>query len=181
MKMLLAQYHWKLLKANIFVNCSLWSSEHHEHHKYIWNGIVLKGKSQLGMKKLNCKQQWKLVCDFEVSLHVLNFIIYDWSVHLLTCQNQIKVFMVFFFFYSHSNIWITDNKLKILGLYFIEVLSITFGSMINILGPPVYCLAGFLSWKCIFTNCLLQSAPSRTHQYTLWEDKIIQNISWDKQ
>lgn len=102
MKILLAQYHWKLLKANIFVNCSLWSSENHEHHKYIWNGIVLQGKSQLGMKKLNCKQQWKLVCDFEVSLHVLNFIIYDWSVHLLTCQNQIKVFMVFFFFFTRT-------------------------------------------------------------------------------
>lgn len=54
-------------------------------------------KKSIRNEKLNCKQQWKLVCDFEVSLHVLNFIIYDWSVHLLTRQNQIKVFMVFFF------------------------------------------------------------------------------------
>ena len=91
------------------------------------------------MKKLKCKQQWKSVCDFVVSLHVLNFIIYDWSVHLLTCQNQIKVFMIFFFLLAQQYL---NNRYQIenIGLIYIhviEVLSIAFGSMINIIGPPV--------------------------------------------
>ena len=139
-------------------------------------------------KKSIRNEKTKLQTAMEISLWFWSFFacpeLYNlWLVSTLTnlSESNQGVHGFCFFFYSHSNIWITDNKLKILGLYFIEVLSITFGSMINILEPPVYCLAGFLSWKCIFTNCLLQSAPSRTHQYTLWEDKIIQNISWDKQ
>lgn len=50
----------------------------------------------------------------------------------------------------------------------------TFGSMINIIGSKVYMFvvtnllsAGSLFLKCNLMNCLLQSAPSSTHQYIL--------------
>lgn len=34
-----------------------------------------QGKGQLGIRKLNHKQQWKLVCGFDVGLTVLKFIV----------------------------------------------------------------------------------------------------------
>ena len=39
--------------------------------------IVFEGKSQLGMRTLNRKQQWWLVCDFVACLHVLIFVVID--------------------------------------------------------------------------------------------------------
>ena len=47
-----------------------------------------QGKSQLGIRKLIHKQQWKLVCGFDVGLTVLNFIVIGQYTINLSESNQ---------------------------------------------------------------------------------------------
>ena len=53
--------------------------------------LIQQGKGQLGIRKLNNKQQQKLVCGFDVGLTVLNFIVI--GLYTMTRQNKIKGFM----------------------------------------------------------------------------------------
>ena len=46
-----------IIDTHLFYFILLRNSQNREHQKYLWNVIVLREKSQQGMRKLNCKQQ----------------------------------------------------------------------------------------------------------------------------
>lgn len=57
-QLLLINDYFHLINDNLHLQSILLSnSENHEHQKYLWNVIVQQGKSQLGLRKLNCEQQ----------------------------------------------------------------------------------------------------------------------------
>ena len=64
-----------------------------KYQKYFWNVIVLKEKSQSGMRKLNCKQDCSLVCGFVASSRVLIFAVIGHDT--INIPEIFQVFMVF--------------------------------------------------------------------------------------
>ena len=67
----------------------MWNLQKHEHQKYFWNYVtVLQVKSSSG-RKLDCKQQWKLVCAFVgYYLHVIVFTSIYWSYNTINIPNS---------------------------------------------------------------------------------------------